>query len=264
MRSNESVQLGKQLIEQALKGYGLSLDNMTPQAWDKLEQWTHHSSEEIFADVGLGRCVAAGMAKRLEVLLGEQEDDANKDPATKYSEPPPGAGAPIPVVISGAEGMSVQLSPCCRPIPGDAIMGYIGLGLGMAVHTTGCRSAHRIHKRDPERWIDIEWAPQPGRLFDVMIKILVRKTKGVFARIAADITAGDANIAHISMDEDFTQEFVVLRLVIQVANRVHLANVMRRTRINQDVMRITREKSSETQPHRRTGGMRIDRERPDY
>lgn len=267
MRSNESVQLGKQLIEQALRGYGLSLDNMTPQAWDKLEQWTHHSSEEIFADVGLGRCVAAVMAKRIEVLLGEHEDDANKNPATKYSGPNPvtsGAGSPIPVVISGAEGMSVQLSPCCRPIPGDAIMGYIGLGLGMAVHITDCRIAHRIHKRDPERWIDIAWAPQPGRLFDVMIKILVRKTKGVFARIAADITAADANIAHISMDEDFTQEFVVLRLVIQVANRVHLANVMRRTRINQDVMRITREKSSESQPQRRNGGMRIERERPDY
>ncbi|KAF9392125.1 hypothetical protein CPC16_003567 [Podila verticillata] len=268
MRFNESIQLGKRLIEQALKGYGLSLESMTPQVWSKLEQWTNHSSQEIFADVGLGRCIAAVMAKRIEVLLGGHEDEAHKDTQTKTlgsdTAPANSTHSPIPIMISGAEGMSVQLSSCCRPIPGDAIMGYIGLGLGMAVHTTECRVAHRIHKRDPERWIDIAWAPQPGRLFDVVIKILVRKTKGVFARIAADITAADANIAHIAMDEDFAQESAVLRLVIQVANRVHLANVMRRTRINPDIMRIAREKSGENQASRRNGGMQIERERPDY
>ncbi|UAW63877.1 bifunctional (p)ppGpp synthetase/guanosine-3',5'-bis(diphosphate) 3'-pyrophosphohydrolase [Mycoavidus sp. HKI] len=268
MRFNESIQLGKRLIEQALKGYGLSLESMTPQVWSKLEQWTNHSSQEIFADVGLGRCIAAVMAKRIEVLLGGHEDEAHKDTQTKPlgsdTAPANSTHSPIPIMISGAEGMSVQLSSCCRPIPGDAIMGYIGLGLGMAVHTTECRVAHRIHKRDPERWIDIAWAPQPGRLFDVVIKILVRKTKGVFARIAADITAADANIAHIAMDEDFAQESAVLRLVIQVANRVHLANVMRRTRINPDIMRIAREKSGENQASRRNGGMQIERERPDY
>ncbi len=261
MRLNESVQLGERLVDQSLKGYGLTLADVSPEIWERLVQWTGNKNrQEIFADIGLGRRVAAVMAKRIEVLLsGRDADDehARAEHAAAANHAPP-------VVITGTEGMSVQLSACCRPIPGDDIMGYIGIGLGMAIHTTDCRVAQRIHRRDPGRWIDVAWAPQPGRLFDVAVKVLVKNTKGVFARVAADITSADANIVHIAMDEDQSQESTVLRFVIQVSDRVHLANVMRRVRTNLDVMRIARERPSEEGHHRHDGSMRIERERADY
>ncbi|MBS6363074.1 bifunctional (p)ppGpp synthetase/guanosine-3',5'-bis(diphosphate) 3'-pyrophosphohydrolase [Burkholderia sp.] len=261
MRLNESVQLGERLVDQSLKGYGLALADVTPEVWDKLVQWTGNKSrQEIFADIGLGRRVAAVMAKRIEVLMSGRDADDDLPKAERHAS----HHAP-PVVITGTEGMSVQLSACCRPIPGDDIMGYIGIGLGMAIHTTDCRVARRIHRRDPGRWIDVAWAPQPGRLFDVAVKALVKNTKGIFARVAADITSADANIVHIAMDEDLTHESTVLRFVIQVSDRVHLANVMRRVRTNPDVMRITRERSTDDGTHaRHDGGMRIERERQDY
>ncbi|WP_322033461.1 bifunctional (p)ppGpp synthetase/guanosine-3',5'-bis(diphosphate) 3'-pyrophosphohydrolase [Paraburkholderia sp. J76] len=262
MRLTESVQLGERLVDQALKGYGYQLSEVTPEVWEKLVLWTGNKNrQEIFADIGLGRRVAAVMAKRIEVLMnGLDADDA------EHHHPPRDPNAPPapPVVITGTEGMSVQLSACCRPIPGDDIMGYIGIGLGMAIHTTDCRVAQRIHRRDPGRWIDVAWAPQPGRLFDVAVKVLVKNTKGVFARVAADITSADANIVHIAMDDDLAQESNMLRFVIQVSDRVHLANVMRRVRTNPDVMRIARERSSDDGHHRHDGGMRIERERADY
>lgn len=261
MRLNESVQLGERLVDQSLKGYGLALADVAPEVWEKLVQWTGNKSrQEIFADIGLGRRVAAVMAKRIEVLMSGRDADDDLPKSERHA-----AHHAPPVVITGTEGMSVQLSACCRPIPGDAIMGYIGIGLGMAIHTTDCRVAQRIHRRDPGRWIDVEWAPQPGRLFDVAVKALVKNTKGIFARVAADITSADANIVHIAMDEDLTHESTVLRFVIQVSDRVHLANVMRRVRTNPDVMRIMRERSTDDGAHaRHDGGMRIERERQDY
>ncbi|CAB3757842.1 guanosine-3',5'-bis(diphosphate) 3'-pyrophosphohydrolase [Burkholderia sp. MSh2] len=261
MRLNESVQLGERLVDQSLKGYGLALADVEPEVWEKLVQWTGNKSrQEIFADIGLGRRVAAVMAKRIEVLMSGRDADDDLPKSERHA-----AHHAPPVVITGTEGMSVQLSACCRPIPGDAIMGYIGIGLGMAIHTTDCRVAQRIHRRDPGRWIDVEWAPQPGRLFDVAVKALVKNTKGIFARVAADITSADANIVHIAMDEDLTHESTVLRFVIQVSDRVHLANVMRRVRTNPDVMRIMRERSTDDGAHaRHDGGMRIERERQDY
>ncbi|OXJ19367.1 bifunctional (p)ppGpp synthetase/guanosine-3',5'-bis(diphosphate) 3'-pyrophosphohydrolase [Burkholderia sp. AU6039] len=261
MRLNESVQLGERLVDQSLKGYGLALADVEPEVWEKLVQWTGNKSrQEIFADIGLGRRVAAVMAKRIEVLMSGRDADDDLPKSERHL-----AHHAPPVVITGTEGMSVQLSACCRPIPGDAIMGYIGIGLGMAIHTTDCRVAQRIHRRDPGRWIDVEWAPQPGRLFDVAVKALVKNTKGIFARVAADITSADANIVHIAMDEDLTHESTVLRFVIQVSDRVHLANVMRRVRTNPDVMRIMRERSTDDGAHaRHDGGMRIERERQDY
>ncbi len=265
MRLTESVQLGERLVDQSLKGYGITLAAVTPEIWEKLVQWTGNKNrQEIFADIGLGRRVAAVMAKRIEVLMNGRDSDDEAGRVERHTVP---LKTPPPVVITGTEGMSVQLSACCRPIPGDAIMGYIGIGLGMAIHTTDCRVAQRIHRRDPGRWIDVAWAPQPGRLFDVTVKVLMKNTKGVFARVAADITSADANIVHVAMDEDLSHESTVLRFVIQVSDRLHLANVMRRVRATPDVMRIMRERSSDDDapPHgRHDGGVRIDRERPDY
>jgi GTP pyrophosphokinase len=263
MRFTESVQLGERLVEQSLKPYNLTLADVTPEAWEKLVQWTGiKSRQEIFADMGLGRRVAAVMAKRIEVLMTGRDSDPD-DPAKGTGDANASTGG-APVVITGTEGMSVQLSLCCRPIPGDGIMGYIGIGLGMAIHTTDCRVAQRIHKRDPGRWIDVAWAPQPGRLFEVAIKVLVRNTKGVFARVAADMSSADANIVHIAMDEDLAREATVLRFLVQVRDRVHLANVMRRTRNNPDVMRIGREKPGDEPYGRPDGGIRVERERADF
>jgi len=266
MRLTESVQLGERLVEQSLKAYGIAVLDVTPEVWDKLVQWTGNKSrQEIFADIGLGRRVAAVMAKRIEVLISGRDADSDDLPRIHEGMLTSG-GAGMPVVITGTEGMSVQLSACCHPIPGDNIMGYIGIGLGMAIHTADCRVAQKIHKRDPGRWIDVAWAPQPGRLFDVVVRVIVCNHRGVFARVAADITSADANIAHISMDENLPQESTQLRFILQVKDRIHLANVMRRVRTNPDVLRIARDKPSDDNATRQeTGpsGMRLTRERDD-
>lgn len=267
MHLQESILLGERLLERGLKAYNLALVNINAEVWEKLIQWTGSSSSEvIFADIGLGRQVAAVMAKRIAVLLGGLEQEKTELGASSAAIPHkkestvantgstlPSLPLPVtgisPVGITGTEGMSVQLSTCCRPIPGDDIMGYIGIGLGMAIHTTHCRVAQRIHQRDPERWIDVVWetlAGTAGRLFDASIKVLVYKRKGTIARIAADITAADANIAHIAMDEvdpaHTPHATEVLRLMIQIRDRIHLAQVLRHLRTNKDVLRIAREK----------------------
>ncbi len=265
MHFTESVQLGEQLIERALKAYGFALADATTEVWDKLVQWTgNRDAEEVFADIGLGRQVAAVMAKRIAVLMSGRDTSTDDAPHASHAKLSAAINPIAPVVITGTEGMSVQLSSCCRPIPGDDIMGYIGIGLGMAIHITDCRIAQRIHRRDPERWIDVAWESQSGCLFDVAVKILVRKTKGVFARVAADITFADANIVHIAMDQDFAHEASMLRFIIQVSDRVHLANVLRRTRTNSDVIRIAREKPSGEPSRRADGGVRIEREKTEY
>jgi guanosine-3',5'-bis(diphosphate) 3'-pyrophosphohydrolase len=266
MRLTESVQLGERLVEQSLKAYGIAMLDVTPEVWDKLVQWTgNKNKQEIFADIGLGRRVAAVMAKRIEVLISGRDADSDDLPRIHEGMLTSG-GAGMPVVITGTEGMSVQLSACCHPIPGDNIMGYIGIGLGMAIHTADCRVAQKIHKRDPGRWIDVAWAPQPGRLFDVVVRVIVCNHRGVFARVAADITSADANIAHISMDENLPQESTQLRFILQVKDRIHLANVMRRVRTNPDVLRIARDKPSDDNTSRQEtnpSGMRMTRERDD-
>ncbi|WP_226806859.1 RelA/SpoT family protein [Candidatus Vallotia cooleyia] len=262
MHLNESVQLGERLVEEILKAYGLSLTEVTPEIWDKIAHSTgNKSQQEVFADIGLGRCIAAVLAKRIELLLsgrdGVSDENFRHDVLVHTSDGPS-------ALITGTEGVAVQLSPCCRPIPGDEIMGYIGIGLRMSIHVTYCRVAQRIYRRDSSRWIDVSWAPHPGRLFDVAVKVLVKNTRGVFARVAADITASDANIVHVAMDEDLAKESIALRFLIQVSNRAHLANVIRCTRTNLDIIWIYRDRVSRANDYRNNDEKFDQHEHSDY
>ena len=117
------------------------------------------------------------------------------------SEQPPAEGNAGPIVIRGSEGMAVQFAKCCRPIPGDPIIGSIKKGQGIVIHTHDCPTAAKS-RTDPDKWLDVEWAPEPARLFDVGIHVTVMNQRGVLAKVAAAIAADGANINGISMDED--------------------------------------------------------------
>jgi (p)ppGpp synthase/HD superfamily hydrolase len=135
--------------------------------------------------------------------------------------------------------MAVQLASCCRPIPGDAIVGSIKKGQGLVVHVSDCGVIGRSRRKEPEQWIDVEWDPRTTRLFQVAINVTVENQRGVLAKVASEIAAAGSNIDAISMDEDRTL-FTAMHLVLEVANRQHLARVLRALRRLPDVKRISR------------------------
>ena len=146
------------------------------------------------------------------------------------------------VVIDGAEGASVQLAPCCRPIPGDTIVGYLGRGEGLMVHTGECGVGKRLFERDSERWMTVDWAEEPTRAFETAVMILLRNGKGVLAQVAAAVSAAEADITHIEMGNEPASETAELQLLISVRDRLHLADVLRTLRRASAVLRVTRVK----------------------
>lgn len=241
---DEAIQLGERLLEQALRQIGIDMKAVSAQVWERVVQWTGNKArEDVFADLALGRRVAAVVARRLEILLqegGHDGDEALMAAVHTFA----GDEAPA-VTVSGDEGMAMVFSSCCRPIPGDPIVGYIGKGEGLQIHVQECRVAKRLHGKDPEHWIDVMWAEHTTRAFDVSIKVLVRNTKGILARVAADLTSADANVAHVSMEQEGDQEATYMTFLIQVHDRVHLADVMRALRRNPDVIRIARDRGGD-------------------
>jgi GTP pyrophosphokinase/guanosine-3',5'-bis(diphosphate) 3'-pyrophosphohydrolase len=143
------------------------------------------------------------------------------------------------VTIRGTEGMAVQLASCCRPIPGDAIVGSIKKGQGLVVHMSECSVIERSRKKEPEQWIDVEWDPRTSRLFQAAINVTVENQRGVLAKVASEIASASSNIDAISMDEDRAL-FTTMHLVVEVANRQHLARVLRALRRLPDVKKISR------------------------
>jgi GTP pyrophosphokinase len=228
MQYEESAALGERLLEQALKAAGHGLAEIDPPSWERVVRDSgSRSKREVLADIGLGKRLPAVVARRLLRHADKEEAKAG------------GRAAGGAVVIRGTEGIAVQLAKCCRPIPGDAIVGSIKKGQGLVVHADGCAQIERSRRVEPDQWLDVEWDPATSRLFQAAIKVTVANQRGVLAKVASAIAEAGSNIDSISMDED-RAVFTTMLFVLEVANRQHLARVMRSLRRLSDVRKLAR------------------------
>jgi GTP pyrophosphokinase/guanosine-3',5'-bis(diphosphate) 3'-pyrophosphohydrolase len=246
MEQQESQDLGEKMLAQALRAEGLQLPEEEAGAalWLQLTRWSGNKTRtDLFTDIGQGRKIATIVAKRLARLMAEH--GAKPDPLTltmgRYGadDTAPSQGM---VLIDGSEGASVQLATCCRPIPGDAIVGYLGRGEGLVVHTGECSVGKRLFERDSEHWMGVDWAEQPAHAFETGVSLLVTNGKGVLAQVAQAVSEAEADITHIDMGDEPVAETAELQLLISVRDRLHLADVMRTLKRSSSVLRVARVK----------------------
>jgi guanosine-3',5'-bis(diphosphate) 3'-pyrophosphohydrolase len=224
MQYEESASLGERLLDQALRTLKSSLAEVEDAAWERaVRDSGARSREELLADIGLGKRLPAVIARRLLKKTDSKEDSK------------PGGS----VTIRGTEGMAVQLATCCRPIPGDAIVGSIKKGQGLVVHASDCVAIVRSRRNEPDQWIDVEWDARTSRLFQAAINVTVHNQRGVLAKVASEIAEAGSNIDSIAMEED-RMVFTTMHFVVEVANRQHLARVMRALRRLPDVKKLAR------------------------
>ena len=246
MEQEESQDLGEKMLAQAMRAEGLHLPSGEPDdatLWLQLTRWSGNKTrEDLFTDLGLGRKIATIVAKRLTKLMAEHgtRPDAITLTMGRYADDDaPSQGL---VLIDGSEGASVQLAPCCRPIPGDDVVGYLGRGEGLMVHTGECSVGKRLFERDSERWMGVDWAEQPTRTFETAVTLLVNNGKGVLAQVAQAVSEAEADITHIEMGNEPAAETTELQLLLSVRDRLHLADVMRALKRSPAVLRVSRVK----------------------
>lgn len=219
--AGQSIELGQRLLDQALRALKVNPQDIGALQWNQLLKGDRcKTREEVLSEIGLGRRLNIVVARTL--LSGQAQS----------------LGATGSITIRGTEGLSVQLAPCCRPIPGDPIIGLIKKGHGLVIHTASCQ-AIRAHRSDPDNWVDVEWESAPDQLFDVMIRLMVQNQQGVLAAVTSAIAAGHSNIDSVAinkLDEDYAE----INFTVQVKDRHHLAQIMTELRRIPEVIRIHR------------------------
>ncbi len=248
MEAEESRALGEKLLIQALRAEGLPSPSTDPAdapavaLWQQLTRWSGNRNRgELLVDIGLGRKIATIVAKRLAQLMAEKgfKPDAVMLTMGRYAHDDSTASQGV-VFVDGSQGASITLAPCCRPIPGDEIVGYLGRGEGLTVHTAECPTGKRLYERDTERWMAVEWSEELSRTFETHLVVLAKNGKGVLAQVASAISSAEADITHLDMDDEPVEDTIELRLLISVRDRVHLAEVLRTLRRSPVVLRVSR------------------------
>jgi RelA/SpoT family (p)ppGpp synthetase len=223
MRTSESTDLGKRLLDRSLKDLGSSLRKVGKvRMREALDELGVTDTNELFGQLGLGERLAPLTARFLAGMTdtGDKSDQAS-------------------LVIAGTEGMVVSYAKCCYPLPGDDVMGYLSSGRGVVIHRTSCGNLANFRKQ-PEKWLAVTWEENIDKEFSSQIQVDTANKTGVLAEVAAMIADSHSNIEQVSV-LDRHEDCTVLTFLIQVKDRIHLAQIMRNVRKMPNVIRITRD-----------------------
>lgn len=228
--ANESVALGRQLLEKALAELDSSIDQLSEQQKERLLSNTGVKTfENVLEEIGLGNRVSFLTAHQLFV-------ETDTDGKTTL----PSSSGHKPLVIQGSEGFRLNFARCCYPIPGDSIIGFISSERGIVVHVDKCHNSLDF-RNNPERSVPLSWGEDIEGEFSVELKIELENSRGIIAVLATKINSLDANIEKISVEEEGPRLNSV-NVVVGVRSRVHLARIMKHIRRIKEIITVTRAK----------------------
>ncbi|WP_444543128.1 ACT domain-containing protein [Methylogaea oryzae] len=238
-QQQEAIDLGRHLLEKELGSHDAVLaDISADKLAEALKVFHLPNLDALLEDIGLGNRLPLLVAQRL------LQDGAPRAGTPNERERGEGSSraAYSPLIIRGTEGMVVSLARCCRPIPGDAIIGFFNPGKGIVVHQLDCNNATEFRKKKQTSWLEVEWDKQAAGEFAAEIRLELVNKRGTLAEVASTISRMGCNIENVSMvnqDAQTSTDFITLT----VKDRVHLAGVMRELRKLPVVLKISRAKT---------------------
>lgn len=250
IKREEAISLGKRLLDKALAAVSLSWEKIPDSIVDELlKRISVEKVEDLYEDISLGKRVASLLATQLADLLEEvlekRETTAGvkgmfKRYAPEWLKSSSNRADKRPLAIRGTEGSVVTYAKCCRPIPGDPILGFVSPGRGIVIHTRGCKNVREYHS-NPERWVNVQWEEDGQGSYPVEIRVDTANQRGVLATVAATISELESNIENVSIKER-DGRYSSMSFTVSVRDRVHLAQIIRRVRSIENVVRIARTK----------------------
>ncbi len=223
LQKTEAISLGQRLLQQSVNQIVGREEALTKDRFTRvLEQYHLADQQELLAEIGLGNRNSSLVAKAMYEIEDSDEvfDDAGK-----------------PLEIKGTEGMVVSFAKCCRPVPGDAIVGFMSSGKGIVVHQQTCPNITETASEN--RQLSVQWSDHVEGEYLAYIRVQVTNQRGVLATLSATIADMYSNIEHVNLTEK-DGRISTMEFVITVNDRIHLARIMKKLRSLQVVNRIWR------------------------
>ncbi len=229
LQHDEAIALGKRLLNRELEPFGISYQDISETDMNFLLAENHLEHVDLlFQEIGLGNKMAPLFARQV-IAIEKLTLLESKDIVPNETNP---------LSIKGTEGLVINFPKCCYPIPGDPIHGFVTSGRGIVIHRQTCKNIAE-YRNHQEKWIQVEWEANIDREFQVMIRLNSSNQRGVLANVAATIADAGANIEKVEMMER-DDRYADQRFIIEVKDRIHLANVIRKIRSIKSVSQITR------------------------
>jgi len=228
----EAVSLGARILARELARRNCSLEDISEEQWEDAKKLFHnHTREDLFREIGLGSRLVLQVTNQLS--LHSCAESTHSFDALAYPD--------HTAIIQGAENLVVTLANCCRPIPGDPVIGHISVGRGLVVHTADCRNLKK--QAGKENVMEVAWSDQVHDKFFADVRIEVQNRRGVLAKITTALTELGVNIEGIASEEK-NSSISVVYLTLQVSNQHFLEKILCHLRTVDVVIHAERKRSA--------------------
>ena len=237
----EAIEVGRRMLDKELHRYRLSLRTVTDgeRFRSLLAGEGLARPEDLLARLGYGKLTVHQVLERL--LSSEQLGAPPPEPGRLrqvLDRLVPGRGMTGPIRVRGEGDLLVVLAKCCRPVPGEQIVGYVTRGRGISVHSVDCPNVRNL-LYNPEREIDVEWADGEAGIYPVSLMIETEDRRGILAKLTEAIAKLDTNIRQIEADTERPGRGNI-EVVVDVRDRAHLERVRQTLRGLPGVLEVSR------------------------
>ncbi|WP_411700178.1 RelA/SpoT family protein [Conyzicola sp.] len=241
-RRDEAIEQGRDAIARAMRKQNLPLQKLMSQDSfnDVAAQMRYEDVSALYAAVGEGHVSTQSVIEKVLAAIATEVD--NEDSEVTFASQRRSSkmrNADSGVLVRGAPDILVKLAKCCTPVPGDTIVGFVTRGAGVSVHRADCKNVKEL-MTEPERMIDVEWAPSSKSLFLVQIQVEALDRSGLLSDVTRVLSENHVNILSATVSTS-NQRLAISRFVFEMGDTTHLdrvLNAVRRIDAVYDVYRV--------------------------
>ncbi|MGO2659760.1 RelA/SpoT family protein [Mycetocola reblochoni] len=241
-RRDEAIEQGKDAIGRAMRKQNLPLQRLMGQdSFAEVAAQLHYEDvSALYAAVGEGHVSTQSVLEKVALLLqGGSETDAAEVDFPIHGKTRVRPHSDSGVLVRGAPDILVKLAKCCTPVPGDEIVGFVTRGSGVSVHQAACQNVQSLLS-EPERMIEVEWAPSSASVFMVNIQVEALDRAGLLSDVTRVLSEYHVNILSASVNTS-NARLAISRFVFEMGDTTHLdrvLNAVRRIDAVYDVYRV--------------------------
>ncbi|WP_291036774.1 bifunctional (p)ppGpp synthetase/guanosine-3',5'-bis(diphosphate) 3'-pyrophosphohydrolase [Herbiconiux sp.] len=241
-RRDEAIEQGRDAIARAMRKQNLPLQKLMNQdsIADVASQLHYDNVSGLYAAIGEGHISTQSVIEKVLASLQTEVESDDSDLDVFVGNRPRVTHSDSGVLVRGAPDILVKLAKCCTPVPGDDIVGFVTRGSGVSVHQADCHNVSSL-LNEPERMIDVEWAPSSKSVFLVQIQVEALDRSGLLSDVTRVLSEHHVNILSASVNTS-SDRLAISRFVFEMGDTTHLdrvLNAVRRIDAVYDVYRVT-------------------------
>ena len=229
----KAIEIGQKYLEKESRRLGVQIGKIARSAFEEVaSEYGYSKMEDLYAALGYGRFSARQILSK--VAPGEVKDEPEEKPQAELNYPASPASPPMPgrprdgdavIKVRGMDDLLVYRAKCCNPIRGEAIVGYVTRGKGVAVHSKACPNVQNL-MYDVERKIEVEWARTAEDAFPVRIVVHTDDRPGMLMQLTSVLADENANIRSLEAKTEIDHDGGIVEMTVEVRDKKQLEKLV--------------------------------------